>query len=404
MNKTGSVRSLKWLNFFSADIPDGLAPFLAIYLMTSLHWSSKDIGIILTASGIAGLILQTPAGAFIDWCKFKRLIIALPVGIIALSTLMIIYSEGLFSEILCLKILIGISAVFIGPAIASITLGLCGPKEFPHLAGKTSAYNHAGNVVAALLAGLIGQLYGIKIVFTLVIATSLISIFFLFKIKSSDIDYRLARGFTEEHKEEHKASIIELFSKCPLLFILSISLLLFHLANGAMLPLVGEKLATNNENLSSIFMSACIIAAQISMIPMALLVSKKADSWGRKPLFLIAFIILPIRGVLFTLSVNPILLITVQILDGIANGIFGVVMLIVIADLTKSSGRYNMSLGIVGTIMGIGASCSNTVGGWIASSFSFDTAFLVLAVIAFIGLLVFSIFIPETKNYVTRFE
>ena len=171
-----------------------------------------------------------------------------------------------------------------------------------------------------------------------------------------------------------------------------------------MLPLVGEKLATNNENLSSIFMSACIIAAQISMIPMALLVSKKADSWGRKPLFLIAFIILPIRGVLFTLSVNPILLITVQILDGIANGIFGVVMLIVIADLTKSSGRYNMSLGIVGTIMGIGASCSNTVGGWIASSFSFDTAFLVLAVIAFIGLLVFSIFIPETKNYVTRFE
>jgi MFS family permease len=204
-------------------------------------------------------------------------------------TLLIIDSNGNFSNIAFLKILIGISAVMVGPAIVSITLGISGHKNFPTLAGQTSAYNHSGNVTAALLAGIIGHIFGLKSVFIIVVFSTLISLFFLFKIKRSDIDYKLSRGFTKESIDSDKLPIVSLLKKCPLLLVLAISLLLFHLANGAMLPLLGEKLSENNQNLSSILMSACIIVAQLSMIPMALLVSKKVDMWGPQTILTYCF-------------------------------------------------------------------------------------------------------------------
>src|ERR1700683_1107172 len=101
------------------------------------------------------------------------------------------------------------------------------------------------------------------------------------------------------------------------LLIFTACVVLFHLANAAMLPLVGQKLALRDQNAGTAAMSACILAAQLVMVPMAMLVARKADSWGRKKLFLAGFVILPIRGALYTLSDNPVWLVGVQLLDGI---------------------------------------------------------------------------------------
>ena len=91
---------------------------------------------------------------------------------------------------------------------------------------------------------------------------------------------------------------------CRPLMIFAAAVVLFHLANAAMLPLVGQKLALQDKNLGTTLMSACIVAAQIVMVPMAMLVGARADRWGRKPLFLAGFLILPLRGCLYTLSDN----------------------------------------------------------------------------------------------------
>jgi hypothetical protein len=115
-------------------------------------------------------------------------------------------------------------------------------------------------------------------------------------------------------------------------------------ANAAMLPLLGEKLAQSNKGAETLFIAACIITAQIVMVPMAILVGHKADSWGRKPVFLAGFAVLPIRGVLYTLTQNPYALVSIQVLDGIAAGIFGALFFIVIADLTRGTGRYNLDI------------------------------------------------------------
>ena len=94
-------------------------------------------------------------------------------------------------------------------------------------------------------------------------------------------------------------------------------------------------------------MSVCIIAAQAVMLPIAILVGRKADVWGRKPLFLAGFAILPMRAVLYTFSNNSFWLIGVQVLDGVGAGIFGALTPLVIADIMRGTGRYNLAQGAI---------------------------------------------------------
>jgi MFS family permease len=173
---------------------------------------------------------------------------------------------------------------------------------------------------------------------------------------------------------------------------------LFHFANAPMLPLVGQKLALANKGEETALMSACIVAAQIVMLPMALLVGAKADAWGRKPIFLAAFAVLPIRGVLYTLSDDWTWLVAVQLLDGVGAGIFGALTPLVLADLMRGTGRYNVSQGTVATAQGIGASLSNTVAGLIVVSAGYSAAFLTLAAVALVALIVFLSAMPETSR------
>jgi hypothetical protein len=56
--------------------------------------------------------------------------------------------------------------------------------------------------------------------------------------------------------------------------------MLFHFANAPLLPLVGQKLAAAYPKEATAMMSACIVAAQMVMLPIALLVGRKADVWA----------------------------------------------------------------------------------------------------------------------------
>jgi predicted MFS family arabinose efflux permease len=144
-------------------------------------------------------------------------------------------------------------------------------------------------------------------------------------------------------------------------------------------------------------MSACIITAQVVMIPIGFWVGRRASRDKRKPIFLLAFLALPIRGVLYTLTQNPFLLVSVQLLDGIGGGIFGVMQLLVIADLTRGTGRFNLAQGAIATAVGVGASLSNSLAGTVAKSAGYNASFLTMAAIAAVALIFFWFFMPETK-------
>jgi MFS family permease len=178
--------------------------------------------------------------------------------------------------------------------------------------------------------------------------------------------------------------------------------MLFHFANAPLLPLVGQKLAAAFPKEATAMMSSCIVAAQLVMLPIALLVGRTADSWGRKPLFLAGFAILPIRAVLYTLSDNSVWLIGVQLLDGIGAGIFGALTPLVIADIMRGTGRYNLALGAIATMQGIGASLSGLAAGVVVDRFGYTAAFLTLGAAALVALIVFALGMPETADRESR--
>jgi MFS family permease len=165
-----------------------------------------------------------------------------------------------------------------------------------------------------------------------------------------------------------------------------------------MLPLVGQKLALQDKNLGTSLMSACIVAAQIVMVPMALLVGAKADRWGRKPLFLAGLAILPIRGVLYTFSDSAWWLVGVQLLDGVGAGIFGAIFPVIVADLMRGTGRFNAAQGAIVTAQGVGAALSTTLAGLVVVHAGYGAAFLTLAAVAAVGLVVFMVAMPETRT------
>jgi MFS family permease len=188
-----------------------------------------------------------------------------------------------------------------------------------------------------------------------------------------------------------------LFTCRPLLVYAGCAML-FHFANAPLLPLVGQKLALAHPDLATAMMSSCIIAAQMIMLPIALWVGRTADTWGRKPILLIGFGILPIRAVLYTFSDNTAWLIGVQLLDGIGAGIFGAITPLVLADLMRGTGRYNIAQGAVATMQGNGASTSGLVAGLIVDHFGYSVAFLEGAVAAGIAFGTLVILMPETAR------
>jgi MFS family permease len=218
-------------------------------------------------------------------------------------------------------------------------------------------------------------------------------------VPASAINYDLARGLPDETPVHRDApSGLKVLITCRPLLIFAACAVLFHFANAAMLPLVGQKLALQDKNSGTSLMSACIVAAQIVMVPMAMLVGAKADAWGRKPLFLIGLLILPIRGVLYTLSDDPYWLVGVQLLDGVGAGIYGAIFPIIVADLMRGTGRFNVAQGAIMTAQGVGAALSTTVAGFVIVSLGYSDAFLTLASIAGTGLLLCWLAMPETRD------
>ncbi|MBA1191245.1 MFS transporter [Pseudomonas entomophila] len=384
---------LDWLNFFLADVRDGLGPYLAIYLLAVHHWQPASIGLVMTVAGVAALLAQTPAGALIDRITAKRAVVVVAAVLVTGSCLLLPMIDS-FGLVALTQTVSAIAGSVFAPAIAAITLGITGPKAFTRRIGRNETFNHAGNACSALLAGGLSYAFGPVVVFYLMAVMTVASMVAVSRVPAKAIDHQRARGLSHDDGA-HPAGFAFLLHNRPLL-VFAACCALFHLANAAMLPLVGQKLSQVDLKLATPLTSACIVAAQLVMVPMALLVGAKAEVWGRKPLLLLGFLILPLRGALYVLSDNPFWLVGVQLLDGIGAGIFGAVFPIVVKDLTEGSGRFNVSLGALTAIFGLGAALSPGIAGLVVQSAGYDAAFLTLAGIATVAFLLLWLAMPES--------
>jgi MFS family permease len=251
------------------------------------------------------------------------------------------------------------------------------------------------------VAAAVGYAFSQRAVFLLVPVFAILASIAVLSIPSGAIDYDRARNLDRKPDTAESAAVVVgysvLFKSRPLV-IFGLCAMLFHFANAPLLPLVGQKLAAAFPAEATAMMSSCIVAAQLVMLPIALLVGRKADSWGRKPLFLVGFAILPIRAVLYTLSDNGVWLIGVQLLDGVGAGIFGALTPLVIADIMRGTGRYNLALGATATMQGIGASLSGLAAGEIVDHFGYSAAFFTSGAAALLALIAFALGMPETAE------
>ena len=398
-----ALRGLDALNFFLADVRDGLGPYLAIYLIAvrgpDQGWNEATVGVVMTVAGILGLLAQTPAGALIDATSHKRAIVIGGAIAVTASCLVLPFISN-FYLVTATQSVAHVAGTIFPPALAAITLGLVGPKMFAKRIGRNEGFNHAGNAVSAAVAGGLAYFFGPIVVFWLMGVLAACSIGAMLLVPAEAIDNDLARGMTaDEAQTQEKPSGLATLLQNRSLLLFAVLCAIFHLANAAMLTSVGQFLThLSGKDHATSLIAVCIVAAQCVMVPVAIFVGAKADVIGRKPIFLAAFGVLAVRGVLYTLSDNPFWLVGVQLLDGIGAGVYGALFPIVVADLTRGGGRFNAAQGAVATAQGIGASLSATLAGVIIVSAGYATAFLALAAIAALGFVLYLALMPETRG------
>ncbi len=390
--------SLDAINFLLADVRGALGPYLNVFLVTQQHWSQFEVGWVTAVGGLLGLAVQTPIGAAIDELRCKRAAIVFALAVLGMAALAI-FAWPSFWPVAIANSLMSIVGDVFGPAVAALTLGLFKRQQLARRVGRNSAFDHAGNVAIAVVAAAVGYAFSQRVVFLLVPVFAVLAASAVLTIPAKAIDFDRARDLDPESDVAASggAGYGVLFQSRPLV-IFGLCVMLYHFANAGLLPLAGQKLAAEYPKEATAMMSACIIAAQAVMLPIALVVGRTADSWGRKPLFLVGFAVLPIRALLYTFSDNSVWLIGVQLLDGVSAGIFGALMPLVIADIMRGTGRYNLALGAIATATGIGAALSGLATGVIVDHFGYRVAFLAAGAAAVVALVVFAIRMPETAE------
>jgi MFS family permease len=368
--------------------------------------------------------MQTPAGAIVDAARRKRVLVAAALCVLAAGAALLLLRHDVVAVYVA-QFLIGATGPFLAPTIAAITLGIVGASLFDRQFGKNQAFNSAGNVFTAILVALVSYKLGYRYIFVVAIVLAIPALLSLLGIDANQIDYARARGASRNTRDENtrdaraseadarngksraagaapndkkiQSEGISVLAKDRTLLCFLAACFLFHLSNAAMLPLLGEMLAKGNPRMAPPFMSACIIVTQLVIAGSAAWIASRAGK-GRKPLLLLGFGVLPIRGVLYTLAHAPAALIGIQFLDGVANAVFVIVSILVIKDRTEGTGRFNLASGALATMIGIGAALSNAIGGALVQRFGFRGSFLGLAAVAVAAFAVLFFGVPETLN------
>ena len=397
-----SLRGLDWFVFFVADVQTGFGPFVAVYL-TEHKWTQVDIGLVLSTAGMTALLGQMPGGMIVDSTQSPRLLAGIAVTVIAGCALTYAMSP-IFALVALAAIMQAAASCVLGPAMAAMSLGLVGHDGIGERLGRNARFAALGNGFAAAAMGACGYLVSARAVFFITAAMLIPAIIVLQRISAQEIDPERARGGPRHHERTVVMGGIQMVRgvlgmlRRRALLAFAACLMLFQFANTAMLPLMGSVLTMRSSEWAIPMIAASIVGPQLIAALCSPHVSDLARELGRRPLLLAAFAVLPVRGILFAVVADPRILVAVQLLDGVTAAVFAVLVPLVIADVTRGTGRFNLGQGIVGTATGIGAMMSPTYAGYLNDRFSSETAFLGLTAASVCGLVLAWLMMPETRR------
>jgi MFS family permease len=388
-----SLRALDALNFCNAGIQTGLGPFCAIFYAAVRHWNPGQIGILVACQQLAGIAIQPAVGHWVDESQHKRLLTAVAAAVVALGAAGIALLPQ-FSLQIAVELMIGVAVTVFPPATAAFALGLVEEHEISQRVARNESFTHTGNVVFAVVAGVAGTFLALASIFYGAAAFALGmagAVWFIGGVSKE----AARRGGSNDQERARFLDLVR--DKRVLTF--AAAVVLFNIANAATLPLVGQILSKGHNGKSSAWQIAlAVAAAEVVMIGAAGFSGKLAESRGRKPLLIAAFGFLALRNGLTMISHNPWYLISLQALDGIAAGIYGVLLTLITADLARGTGRFNFLQGTLQSAMGMGAFMSNLTFGWVAKGLGFNASFLGLSAIGLAGGIFSQLRMPETHE------
>ena len=384
-----SPRALDLLNFFVADVQTGFGPFIAVYLTTH-KWTQVQIGFVLTLGTVVSLISQIPAGALVDALENKRIAVGgALIGVITAALLLAIQPAVL--PVTVAQVLHAFSSCMLTPAIAAISLHLVGHAALGERLGRNARFASIGNGLAAAVMGATGAWLSTRAVFVLTAALCIPALLSLLAI---------SRG---PHAREQTTvplfdwpGLRQLFTDRRLVAFGG-CVLLFHLSNAAMLPLIAAEITTRSGDFANMIIAACIVLPQGVVALCSPWVGRAAAARGRRPMLLLGWAALPLRGVLLAVLPGAWLPIAAQAVGGISAAVFGVLFPLLAADITRGNSHFNLCMGALGLAIYLGAALSTTLGGWIADAAGVQIAFAALSLVGLLGTLAVWLGMPETR-------
>ncbi len=387
---------LNCLNFFHAAAQTGFGPFIAVYL-TERGWSQTDIGVALSIGTASGVLSQLPSGMLVDLVHRKRGITAAALVLLGLSALLLIAwpTEEL---VWASQILHAVASGILVPGIAALTLSLCGHDAFSARLGVNARYGALGNAAAAGLLGAAASYLATGAVFLLTAALvipallSLLAIHPTHYVDPTHDHPSLQHPRVMRRRPERFWHIYRLHS----LHVFAAATVLFHMSNAAMLPLALNALAERGGN-TGLVISAAIVVPQVVAALIAPWIGGAAQRFGRRPVLLAGFAVLPLRGLLLSAQFGAVPLAAMQTLDGVSAAVLGIMVPLIAADVTRRTGYLNLAINSIGLAVSIGATFSTTLGGLVADRFGIPTAVFGLAMIGFAATVLVWAALPETR-------
>jgi MFS family permease len=386
---------LDWCVFFVADIQTGFGALVAVFLTTQ-KWTQVDIGLVLTVSGLVGLVGQLPLGALVDGVRSVRAVAVL--ALVAISVCAFAFAAWpIFPVVLVSRMIHAAASCVLGLALVSISLGLVGERGMGERLGRNAAFASAGTAIAAAVMGACGYYLSSRAIFFLAGALVLPAIIALSRIRGDEIGLAsdAARGAPTDMKAI-AVGLGEIVGNRPLV-VFAICTVLFQLANAAMLPLAASMLTLRAREAATLMVAGAIVVPQFIVTLLSPWVGRTAQRLGRRPLLLLGFGALVVRSFLFTAITEPHLLVLIQVLDGVSAATIGVLTPLTIVDLTREHGHFNLAQGAVGCAVGVGAAISTTLTGYVSDNFGSHVAFNTLMAFAAIGLTAVAVAMPETR-------
>jgi len=390
-----SLRGLDWLNFFIADFQTGFGPFISVYL-TGVGWTQGAIGAALSIGTVAGMASQVPGGVVAGMVRDKRVAVAAAI-VATIASALLIALWPTFLSIALAEVLHAFAGSVMGPAIAALSLALVHPSAFGERLGRNARFAAIGNAVAAGLMGACGSYFSDRAVFYLTAALCFPALAALATIRRADLGRTKPQPIAAPATGPQAAERGWGFLKDRSFVALFVAVCLFHLANAAMLPIAAAIVTKRAGSEAAALIAAGIVAPQIVTALLSPWAGRAAEGWGRRPILILGYSALPMRGALLAGVTDPYLIVVIQLLDGLGAAVFGVLTPLIVADITRGSGRYTTCLGIVGLAIGGGATLSTTAAGLIADHFGGAAAFASLAGAGLCATLFVWAFLPETS-------